>query len=91
MKRCSTQPSAKTIGPARNAATIGPALGPRNAEHAETGGQIEGGVHAEHQKIALGEIDDAHRAEDDAEPDAHQRIGAADQDAGGQRLQKIDG
>ena len=54
------------------------------------GRQIERGIHAEHQEIALGEIDDPHRAEDDAEPDAHQRIGAADQDPGGQRLQEID-
>ncbi len=44
----------------------------------------------EHQEVALGEIDHPHRAEDDAEPDAHQRVGRSDQDAGGERLQEIE-
>jgi len=54
------------------------------------GGQVERRIHTQHQKVALGEIDHPHCAEDDAEPDTHQRIGASDQDAGGERLQEID-
>ena len=67
-----------------------PGIGAEKSQHAVSGRQIKRGVHAEHQEIALGEIDDPHRAEDDVEPDAHQRIGAADQDAGRERLPEID-
>ena len=65
------------------------AIGAEKRQHAKPRRQIEGRVHAEHQEIALGEIDDPHRAKDDAEPDAHQRIGATDQDSGRKRLEEI--
>ena len=56
--------------------------------HAERGQEIERRIHAEHHEIALGEIDHPHDAEDQPEPDAHQAVDRADQEAGGQRLQK---
>ena len=56
--------------------------------HAEGGEEIERGIHAKHHEIALGEIDDAHHAEDQPEPDAHQAVDRTDQEAGGQRLQE---
>jgi hypothetical protein len=67
-----------------------PGIGTEKCQHPVSRRQIERGVHAQHQEIALGEIDDAHRAEDDVEPDAHQGIGAADQNAGRERLPEID-
>jgi hypothetical protein len=63
-----------------------PGIRPQKRQHAITRGQVEGRVHAEHQEVALREIDDVHRAEDEPEADAHQRIGAAHQNAGGERL-----
>ena len=56
--------------------------------HAERGEEIERRIHAEHHEVALGEVDDPHDAEDQAEPDAHQAIDRADQKSGGQGLQK---
>ena len=47
------------------------------AEHradAERRERVPGEVHAEHQQVALAEIDDAHDAEDDPEADAHQAV-----------------
>ena len=38
----------------------------------------------------MGEIHDTHHAEDDAEADAHQAVGAADQQARRQGLQEVD-
>ena len=65
-------------------------IGAEEREHAEAGHQVVGRVHAEHHEVAVGEVHHPHDAEDDAEPDAHQPIGAADQQAGGQRLQRVD-
>ena len=56
--------------------------------HAQRGEEIERRIHAEHHEVALGEIDDAHDAEDQPEADAHQAVDRADQKPGGQRLQK---
>ena len=65
-------------------------IGAEEREHAEAGHQVVGGVHAEHHEVAVGEVHHPHDAEDDAEPDAHQPVGAADQQAGGERLQRVD-
>ncbi len=35
--------------------------------------RLDGGVAAEHQELAMREVDDLHHAEDDREPDADQR------------------
>jgi hypothetical protein len=42
-----------------------------------------------HHEIAVREVDDAHDAEDDGEPDAHQPIDRADQQARRKRLQDV--
>jgi hypothetical protein len=65
-------------------------IGAEERQHAEAGDQIVGGVHAQHHEIAVREVHDPHDAKDDAQPDAHQPIGAADQQAGGKRLQRVD-
>ncbi len=65
-------------------------IGAEKGQHAEAGHQVVGGVHAEHHEIALGEVHHPHDAEDDAEPDAHQAVDAADRDAGGERLENVD-
>src|SRR6266508_5563177 len=57
-------------------------------QRAEAGDEIEGEIHAKHQELALGEVDDPHHAEDDAEPDAHQAVDGADQNAGDERLKE---
>ena len=88
MKRCTQPADREDDRPGEKRRDDRPGIGTEKRQHAVPGRQVERGVHAEHQEIALGEIDDPHRAEDDAEPDAHQRIGAADQDAGRERLQK---
>jgi len=67
-----------------------PAARAQKCRQTAGGGQVEGRIHPDHQEVALGEIDHAHGAEDDAEPDTHQRVSASDQDASGKRLQKID-
>ena len=59
-------------------------------EDAEASHQIISDVHAEHHEVALREIHHAHDAKDDAEADAHQAVGAADEQAGGQRLKEVD-
>ena len=64
-------------------------IGPQKGEHAGAGDQIQAGVHAQHQQLALGEIDDAHDAEDQPEPDAHQAVDATDGEAGGERVQRV--
>ncbi len=56
---------------------------------AECRGQIQSEIHADHQELALGEVDDPHDAEDQTKADAHQRIDAADQQPGDERLQHI--
>src|SRR5262249_22142557 len=61
---------------------------PKRRLNAERREQIERGVHAEHHEIAMGEIDDAHHAEDQAEPDAHQAIDRADEETAGPCLQE---
>ena len=65
-------------------------VGSEKNQHPEAGHQVIGDVHAEHHEVALGEVHDAHDAEDDAEPDAHQAIGAADQQARRHGLEEID-
>src|SRR5262249_51497705 len=37
-------------------------------------------VHAEHQELAVGEVDDAHDAEDQGEPDRDEGVDAPEQD-----------
>ena len=64
-------------------------IGAEEGEHAAAGHQIEAGEHAQHQQLALGEVDDAHDAEDQPEADAHQAVDAADGDAGGERVQHV--
>ena len=65
-------------------------IGAEDGERSETGDQVERDVHAEHHEVAVGEVHDAHHAEDDAEADAHQAVGAADQQARRHRLKKVD-
>ena len=67
---------------------VGADHGPEPRQNAEGGDEIEGEIHAQHQKLALGEIDDPHHAEDDAQADAHQPVDRPDQDPGGERLEK---
>ena len=45
-----------------------------------------GAVHRDHQEFAVGEIDDAQHAENQRQPDAHQGIDAADEQAGKDEL-----
>ncbi|MGY4458780.1 hypothetical protein ACVWYI_002740 [Bradyrhizobium sp. LB13.1] len=52
------------------------------------GEEIEGDIHAEHHEIAVGEVDDPHDAEDQAEPDTHQAVDGTDQKACGERLKE---
>ena len=40
----------------------------------------ERGVHAEHQELAVREVDDPHDAEDQRQPDRDQGVDAAEQD-----------
>ena len=40
-----------------------------------------GRVHPQHQQVAVGEVDDAHHAEDDGQADADEGVDAADQNA----------
>ena len=56
---------------------------------AEPSEQVEGRIHAEHQKIALSEIDDAHDPVNESEADTHEAVDAADQNAGRKRLQDV--
>jgi len=57
------------------------------AHEPEAGHQVEGEIHAEHEEFALREVDHAHDAEDQAQPQAHQAVEAADQQARGRGLQ----
>ena len=67
-KRCSSDADdEERRHPASSAATIGPTYGPRNRPSAEPGERVERGVHAEHQELALREVDHAHDAEDEPE------------------------
>ena len=66
-----------------------PDIGAEECQHAAAGDQIEAGEHAQHQQLALGEIDDLHDAEDQPEADAHQAVDAADGDARGERVQHV--
>jgi hypothetical protein len=45
-----------------------------------------GAVHRKHQELAMGEIDDAQHAEDQRQADAHERVDAADEQAGEDEL-----
>jgi hypothetical protein len=58
-----------------------PPVGPQEGEDPPLADQVEGGEHAQHQELALGEVDDPHDAEDEAEADAHQTVDAPDRDA----------
>ena len=64
-------------------------IGSEEGEHATAGDQVQAGEHAEHQQLALGEVDDPHDAENQPEADAHQSVDAADGDARGQRVQHV--
>ncbi len=63
-----------------------PDIGPEKGEQAPDDEDVEIEIHAQHQKLALGEIDHPHHPEDDAEAEAHQPVDRADQQAGGERL-----
>ena len=77
------------MGPASKAPTNGPDIRPQKRQHAAAGDQIQAGEHAQHQQLALGEVDDPHDAEDQPEADAHQSVDAADRDARGERVQHV--
>src|SRR5262245_32855594 len=61
---------------------------PQEPNHVEADDEVEGEVHAEHQELALSEIDDAHHAEDDPKSDAHQAVNRSDQHPSDERLEK---
>ena len=86
---CSSAPPANTIGPAHSAPTNGPKYGPRKASTPPPVTRYRLAIHAEHQQFALGEVDDAHDAEDQPEADTHQAVDAADGKAGGERVQDV--
>jgi len=69
-------------------AGIGTGDWPQEPQHVEADDEVEGEVHAEHQELALSEIDDAHHAEDDSKADAHQAVNCPDQEASDERLEK---
>ncbi len=48
----------------------------------------EGRIHGDHHELALGEIDDAHDAEDQVQPDADEAVDPAEQDAGDQDVEE---
>ena len=66
-----------------------PPVRPEEREHPAAGDQVEAREHPQHQELALGEVDDAHDAEDEAEADAHQAVDGADGDTGGDRVQDV--
>src|SRR5262249_44681899 len=61
----------------------------KEGEHAGARDEIQAGIHAKHQQLALGEVDNAHDAEDQPEPDAHQPVDTADRHAGGDGVQRV--
>ena len=77
-KRCSNAPPPNSTGPASIAATKGATIGPEDPERGEPADKIDADIHAQHQQLALREVDDLHDAEDQAEADAHQSVDAAD-------------
>ena len=84
------QPAAgEQAGPASKAPAIGAASGPEDRERAEPAHNIKTEIHAQHQEVALGKVDDAHDPEDQPEADAHQAVDGADQQPGDERLNKI--
>ena len=60
-----------------------------NRVRSEQAERVIGDVHTEHHEVALRKIDDAHDAEDQTQPDAHQAIQRAGEQAGSERLQEI--
>ena len=58
-------------------------------ETAEGGDQVEAQEHAQHQQLALGEVDDLHDPEDQPEPDAHEAVEAADDETGGEGIHQV--
>ena len=50
--------------------------------------EIEGEIHAQHEEIALGEVDHPHHPEDEAEAHAHEPVDAAEEDAGDEGFEK---
>lgn len=56
---------------------------------AEPGAHIKRTVHAQHEELALGEVDDAHQTEDQPESDTHQSVDRADQEPGNDRLHQV--
>jgi hypothetical protein len=53
------------------------------------GAHIKRTVHAEHQELALGEVDDPHEAKDQPEAYAHQAVNRADQKTCNDCLQQV--
>ena len=78
--RCSSTPNANMAGMTITIETNG-----IDVEQLE---DEEGDVHPEHQQIAVREVDDAHDAEHERQPDADEGVDPADQDATQQRLQE---
>ena len=58
---------------------------------AEPGGAEPGQVHRPHHEVAVGEVHDAHHAEDQREADRHQAVDAAEEQAADHRLDDEDG
>src|SRR3989442_9155878 len=46
----------------------------------------EGEVHAQHEELAVGEVDHAHHAEDEGEPHRDERVDPAQKDGGDDQL-----
>src|SRR5712691_9288986 len=46
----------------------------------------EGEVHAQHEELAVREVDDAHHAEDEGEPHRDERVDPAQEDGGDEEL-----
>ena len=75
--------------PSQQGADERPDVRAEECENAAAGDEIQAGEHAQHQQLALGEVDDSHDAENQPEADAHQSVDAADRDARGKRVQHV--
>ena len=78
MRRWTRPPNRNIAGTTIKAAMYG--LSPASGDSAQAP------YMREHQKFAVREVDDAQHAEDQRQADAHQRIDAADEDAGKDEL-----
>src|SRR6185369_10180873 len=66
-----------------------PPIRAEEGQRSAPGDQIVTGEHAQHEELALGEVDDPHDAEDESEADAHETVDATDRDARGDRVQHV--